>query len=162
MSGDDVSDTILSQKVYGELVVTYMSLVRNVSVNNIAFFADRPRYAMLFRKHVSRTAPDNWRAVLEGVGLDRATIQACQENYPRNVEEAVQAGLSKWSEGDGVQPPTWGILVEAMEYANIAPQHIQRLKNELGLTTEGMYYTIGASLLYVIGIVTVRHILYVG
>ena len=80
------------------------------------------------------------------MGLDRATIQACQENYPRNVEEAVQAGLSKWSEGDGVQPPTWGILVEAMEYANIAPQHIQRLKNELGLITEGTYYTTVCSL----------------
>ena len=102
-------------------------------MNNIAFFTDRPRYAMLLRKHVSRTAANNWRAVLEGVGLDRATIQTCSENNPRNVEEAIQAGLSKWSEGDGVQPPTWGILVEAMEYANIAPQHIQGLKRNLSL-----------------------------
>ena len=100
-------------------------------MNNIAFFADR--YAMLFRTYVSRTAADNWRAVLEGVGLDRATIQACQENNPRNVEKAVQAGLSKWSEGDGLQPPTWGILVEAMKYANIAPQQIQGLKRDLSL-----------------------------
>ena len=65
-------------------------------MNNIAFFADRPRYAMLFRKYVSRVAADNWRAVLKGVGLDRATIQACSENNPRNVEEAIQAG---WPNG---------------------------------------------------------------
>ena len=67
------------------------------------------------------------------MGLDSAAIEACSENHPRNVEEAVQAGLFKWRDSDDVQPATWRKLVEAMEYANIASQYIQGLKNELGV-----------------------------
>ena len=40
---------------------------------------------------MSRTAADNGRAVLEGVGLHTDTIEPCFENHPRNTEAAVQA-----------------------------------------------------------------------
>ena len=98
-----------------------------------SFSADRPNYLMLFRRHVSRTAAGKERAVLEGVWLDAPTIEACFINDPKNVEAAVQAGLIKWAEGQGHQPPTWGVLVEAMEYAEIDLKHIQDLKASLGL-----------------------------
>ena len=88
---------------------------------------------MLFRKHVSRRAADKGRAVLEGVGLDASTIQTCFEDNPRNVEEAVQTGLTKWSKGQGLQPSTWRVLLQAMSYSEIAQQHIRDLKTELGL-----------------------------
>ena len=82
---------------------------------------------------MSRTAADNGRAVLEGVGLHTATIEPCFENHPRNTEAAVQAGLTKWVGGKGRQPPTWKVLLGAMGYAQIAQQHIQDLKADLGL-----------------------------
>ena len=89
---------------------------------------------MLFRKHVSRTAAGKGRAVLEGVGLDSHTIEACFQDRPLNEEEAVQAGLIKWKDRESQDfPPTWKVLVAAMEYATVAQQHVQDLKAELGL-----------------------------
>ena len=90
---------------------------------------------MLFRKHVSRRAADKGRAVLEGVGLDATTIQTCFEDNPRNIEEVVQNGLTKWSKGQGL-PPTWQVLCESMEYAEIGQQHIQGLKTALSHHTQ--------------------------
>ena len=97
------------------------------------FSADCQDHLMLFRKHVSRTAAGKGRAVLEGVRLDAATIEMCIEDHPKKVEEAVQVGLTKWSNGQGLQPPTWEVLLEAMEYAQVAQQHIQGLKADLSL-----------------------------
>ena len=70
------------------------------------------------------------KAVLEGVGLKKATIRACISGN-RNDEEAVQEGLIKWKEGQGKQPPTWTVLIGAMEYAEIDKDSIQGLKEEL-------------------------------
>ena len=81
---------------------------------------------------MSRTAAENGRAVLEGVGLHTATIKSCFED-PRNTEAAVQAGLTKWIEVKSRQAPTWQVLLGAMEYAQIGQQHIQDLKADLGL-----------------------------
>ena len=128
---DGSSTTILSQKVYGELVIL-MSPVRNLSVECCTFSADRPGYLMLFRKHVSRKAADKGRAVLEGVGLDAPTIQTCYMDHPQKVEEAIHTGLTKWSGGQGL-PATWEVLLAAMEYAEIAEKDIQDLKMALGL-----------------------------
>lgn len=97
------------------------------------FSADHPRHLRFFRIHVSRAAAGKGRAVLEGVGLHTATIGPCFEDNPQDVESAVQAGLTKWIEGTGYQPPTWQVLLDAMEYAQIAQQHIQDLKADLGL-----------------------------
>ena len=88
---------------------------------------------MVFRKYVSRKAAGRAKAVLEGVGLDTPTISACLSAHPLNDEGAVQEGLTSWKGGQGRQPPTWEVLVEAMVYAGIAQQHIQGLKEELGL-----------------------------
>ncbi len=104
-----------------------------MSVNLPSFSADRLNYLMLFRRHVSRTAAGKGRAVLEGVWLDAPTIEACFVNNPQDVEAAVQAGLTKWVGGKGRQPPTWGDLLEAMQYAEIDSKHIQDLKASLGL-----------------------------
>ena len=109
-------------------------------MNRLSLTADRPGYLMLFRKYVSRRAADKGRAVLEGVGLETSTIQTCFEDHVRNVEETVQTGLTKWSGGQGLQPPTWKVLLEAMSYAEIAQLHIEDLKTDLS-HPEGMSST---------------------
>ena len=93
--------------------------------------ADRPRHLMLFRRYVSRNAVGKGRALLEGVGLSDYEIEACYIIHHWNEEDAVQAGLIKWSDGKGTQPPTWSVLIAAMEYAGIGQQHIHDLKVEL-------------------------------
>ena len=97
------------------------------------FTAERPGHLMLIRKHVSRKAAGKERVLLEGLQLDIATIETCFKNNPLDVEGAVQSGLTKWIEGSGRQPPTWGVLLEAMDDAEFARQHIQDLKRDLGL-----------------------------
>ena len=87
---------------------------------------------MFLRKYVSRKAAGKARAVLEGVGLDSGTIEAFFQSNPLNEEGAVQAGLIRWKDGQGL-PPTWEVLIEAMDYAEIAQQHIDDLKKKLGL-----------------------------
>ena len=104
-----------------------------MSVKSLPFSSDHPGYLMLFRKHVSRRAAEKGRAVLEGVGLDASTIRTSFEDNPRNIEETVHTGLTKWSEGQGLQPPTWKLLLQAMSYSEIAQQHIRDLETELGL-----------------------------
>ena len=99
----------------------------------LLFCVDRTDHLKLFRKYVSRAAAGKERAVLEGVELDVATIQRCFEDHPRSVEEAVQSGLTEWSGGQGHQPPTWKVLLDAMEYAQISQNHIEDLKIALGL-----------------------------
>ena len=90
-------------------------------------------YLMLFRKHVSRKAAGRGRALLEGLGLDTPTIDACFASHPLREEEAVQDGLTKWSEGQSTKQPTWEVLLVAMEYAQIARQYVMELKKDLGL-----------------------------
>ena len=82
---------------------------------------------------MSRKAAGKGRAVLEGLGLNAATITTCIKDNPQDVEEAVQVGIIKWLHGSGVQPPTWAKLLEAMDYARIGQQHIKELKEELSL-----------------------------
>ena len=95
--------------------------------------ADHPRHLILFRNNVSRTAAGKGRAVLEGVGLKAATITACFKAHPMDEEEGIQAGLMEWSGSQGLQPPTWKVLLEAMSYAKVEQQYIQCLKTDLGL-----------------------------
>ena len=92
----------------------------------------RSDHLKLFRKYVSRNAAGNGRAVLEGVELDSSAIEACYRSNPLDDEGAVQAGLVRWKDGQGL-PPTWGVLIDAMEYARVAQQHIVDLKAKLGL-----------------------------
>ena len=93
-----------------------------------------PDHIKLFRRYVSKNAAGKARAVLEGVGLETSTIDACFSAHPLNDEEIVQAGLVKWRDGQGnKQPPTWEVLISAMEYAGVAQQHVKELKEKLGL-----------------------------
>ena len=102
-----------------------------------ALSAGHQGYLRLFRIFVSRKAAGKARAVLEGVELDTATIAACIS--AQNEEEAVQEGLTRWCGGKGRQPPTWGVLVEAMQYAQIDQQDVQGLKEELGLSGTSLH-----------------------
>ena len=102
-------------------------------MEGLSFCADRQNHLNLFRKHVSRRAAGKGRAVLEGVWFDASTIEACFRRNPLDEEGAVQAGLTKWVEGKGRQPPTWKALIEAMEDAEIAQEHFLHLKTDLGL-----------------------------
>ena len=88
-------------------------------------------YLILFRKYVSRPSVGKGRAVLEGIGLAPETIRACYGRHPLEEEEAVQDGLIKWSEGHHSYSPTWKTLLGAMEYAGVAQQHCQGLRDEL-------------------------------
>ena len=97
----------------------------------LAFSADRPDHLILFRTFVSRQAAKKGRAVLEGVGLDSGTIEACFSKA--SEEDAVQDGLIKWKDGQGTRPPTWQVLFDAIEYAHITQEHVQGLKRKLGL-----------------------------
>ena len=115
-----------------------LSPSKKVLVESLAFSADHRDYLILFRTYVSRKAAGKARAVLEGVGLDYETIAECFDNHPLNDEEAVQAGLTKWSGGHG-RCSTWRVLLAAMEYATFAHAHVQHLKNAL---TGGMLFTL--------------------
>ena len=88
------------------------------------------RCDMLLRTFVSRNAAGKGRAILEGVGLPGEMRNMCYTNNPLNEEEAIQAGLMKWKDGEG-SSATWMVLLGAMTYAGIAVQHITRLKEEL-------------------------------
>ena len=59
------------------------------------------------------------------------TIRACYGRHPLEEEESVQDGLIKWAEGHHSYSPTWKTLLGAMEYAGVAQQHCQGLRNEL-------------------------------
>ena len=111
-----------------------------MSLKCLASFADCHDQLVLFRTHVSRKAAGKGRAVLEGVGLCMAAIDACFCSHPLDEEGAVQAGLVKWSGGQGHQPPTWQVLLEAMTFAQIAQEHVQGLKEKLGV--QGTLFTL--------------------
>ena len=113
------------------LSVVQLTICKGCGCGDLVLSAGRPDHLKLFRMYVSRKAAGKGRAVLEGVELDTATISACISAHAQNEEEAVQEGLTKWVEGKGRQPPSWGLLVEAMEYAGIAQQHVQGLKVKL-------------------------------
>ena len=90
---------------------------------------------------MSRKAGGKAKAVLERVGLDEPTIAACFGAHQLNVEEAVQEGLIKWSGGQGTKPPTWEVLLAAMDYAQIEQCYIKGLREALGLV-EGKLHNI--------------------
>ena len=90
-------------------------------------------YRLLLRGYVSRKAAGKAKAVLEGVGLDEPTIAACFGAHPLNVEEPVQEGLIRWCGGQGTKPPTWEVLLAAMDYAQIEQRYIEGLRKALGL-----------------------------
>lgn len=126
------NEATLLQKVYGKFA--FPSTCEECEHEDFSVIsADHPDHLVLFRENVSRAAAGRGRAVLEGVGLDAEVIEACFQGHPFNEEEAVQAGLIKWSAGQGRQPPTWNVLLEAMDYAKIARRRIHQLKVDLGL-----------------------------
>ena len=110
---------------------------KSTGVKGLSLSADCPNHLMLFRRYVSRHAAGKARAVLEGVGLETSTIDACFSAHSSNDEEIVQAGLVKWRDGQGnKQPPTWEVLISAMEYAEVAQQHMKELKEKLALSVK--------------------------
>ena len=63
----------------------------------------------------------------------------CYRNHPLDEEGAVQAGLQEWvASAPTTHPPTWKVLLDAMDYAGIARQHIASLKAEL-LSKTGIF-----------------------
>ena len=69
--------------------------------------------------------------MLEGIGLASETIRACYGRHPLDEEEAVQDGLIKWVEGHHGSSTTWRMLLTAMEYAGVAQNHCQGLRDKL-------------------------------
>ena len=127
-------DSALCQEVTGECMWSSSPSVYIHKCEGSCSSADCPDHLMLFRQYVSRKAAGKARAILEGVGLDSSTIDACFSAHPLNDEEIVQVGLVRWRNGQGSphkQPPTWEVLISAMEYAGMAQQHIKELKGNL-------------------------------
>ena len=93
---------------------------------------------------MSRNAAGMAKALLENVGLNPQTISMCITDNPNNDEEAVQDGLIKWKQGQGKQPLTWAVVVEAMQYARIDQESIWLLKEEL---LKGMLCVLSLSIL---------------
>ena len=114
-------------------VIPNTSPVRSSCVGAITLSADRKDHLMLFRKYVSRKARGKERGVLKGVQLASHTIDECFNDHPLDDEEAVQDGLTRWCEGPDTQPPTWGVLIAAMEHAEIEQHSVRGLKERLGL-----------------------------
>ena len=131
-------ESILSQKVSGEFIRCVVC--EECVAKCLSFSADRPDQLILFRTYVSRKAAKKGRAVLEGVGLRTHAIDACFSNHPLHEEEAIQEGLTKWSNGQSDKPPTWQVLLDAMNYAEIAQEHVKGLKRKLGLL--GMLFSL--------------------
>ena len=94
--------------------------------------ADCVEHVKLLRTHVSNNAAGKMEAVLEGVGFKADAIAVCSTAHPQDDVKAVQKGLKMWVDGKGTQPPTWELLIEAMVYAEIAQQHVEALKKDLG------------------------------
>ena len=138
-----------------------LSVASNVFVKYLTLSADHPDHLRLFREYASRNAAGKVRAVLEGVGLDSAAITACITSHPKDDEGAVQDGLTRWKEGQGQQPPSWAVLIEAMEYAKITKQQIQSLKERLDLL--GMLFAFvcvcARACVHAVGVVACTHII---
>ena len=98
-------------------------------------FAACGRYAVLFRKYVSRKGIGKGRAILEWVGLDPAAIEQCYGTPGLDEEEAIQKGLHKWRETCG--DCTWQVLLDAIQFAGIAQQHCTELVEELHQMMQG-------------------------
>ena len=94
------------------------------------------RYAVLFRKYVSRNAIGRGRAVLEWVGLAPEVIDQCYGSSTLDEEAAIQKGLLRWRETHGDRC-TWQVLLEAMKFAGIAQQHCSELVEELHQRMQG-------------------------
>ena len=94
------------------------------------------RYAVLFRKYVSRNAFGRGRAILEWLGLTPEVIDQCYGTPGLDEEAAVQKGLHKWRETRG-DCCTWQVLVRAMLFAGIAQQHCTELVEELHQMMQG-------------------------
>ena len=62
------------------------------------------RYAVLFRKHISRNAFGKGRAILEWVGLDPEVVNHCYGSPTLDEEAAIQKGMLKWRETHGDVP----------------------------------------------------------
>ena len=120
---------------HGQLQHQFRSVPPSVSV------AGFKRYAVLFRKHVSRQGAGKGKAVLEFLGLTPELIDLCYQDNPRNEEEAIQDGLKKWqTQGDHC---TWQDLLEAMKFAGMAEQHCSQLVQELHQWMQGEEVPLG-------------------
>ena len=99
-------------------------------------FAAFGRYAVLFRKYVSRQGAGKGKAILEWVGLSPQEIKLCYQSNPSSEEEAIQDGLIKWWETGGDRC-TWQVLLDAMKFAHITQQHCTELVEELHQMMQG-------------------------
>ena len=98
-------------------------------------FAACDRYAVLFRKYVSRQGAGKGKAILEWVGLSPQEIKLCYQSNPSNEEEAIQDGMLKLCETRG--DCTWQVLLDAMRFAGIAQHHCTELVEELHQMMQG-------------------------
>lgn len=115
--------------VSGLYYLCYVS-THNGQDSECSSHAERLGYLMIFRQHVSRKAAGKGRSVLEGLELDSSTIGTLIKNNPDDMELTVQAGLIKWSDGQG-STPTWQVLCDAMAKARMDGSDINSLKQAL-------------------------------
>ena len=112
------------------MVFVFLKLGLRNAVIVLSFVTGDQKCDVMFRTFVSRVAAGKGWAVLEGLGLPAGTREMCFVNNPSNVEEAIQCGLLQWKNGRGYSP-TWEVLLEAMTYAEVAVQDVEKLKEEI-------------------------------
>ena len=86
---------------------------------------------MLLRKYVSNHATGKGALLLAALGLEQASIDAVYGQMEKKESTAVHAGLNKWSDGYASKRPTWQVLLDAMEDAEIAEKPREELKKKL-------------------------------
>ena len=86
---------------------------------------------MLFRKYVSNHATGKGTLLLAALGLEKASIDAVYGPVDNKEIDAVHKGLLKWSDGHASNKPTWQVLLDAMDDAEIAEKPCKELKEKL-------------------------------
>ena len=80
---------------------------------------------------MSKHATGKGELLLAALGLDRASIDAAYGSVEKTEISAVHDGLIRWSEGNARKRPTWQVLLNAMDDAEIAEKPCKELKEKL-------------------------------
>lgn len=137
----------MCQEVIGEYMWSSPHSARNVHGCERSYFCCRPSHAFqnLCEQQCSRQS--KW--VLEGIGLDTPTMDACFSAHPLSDEEIVhtsRAGqMERWPDLLPKQPPTWEVLITAMKNAKIDPMHSEELEESLVWCFESQRYIYSTS-----------------
>ena len=81
---------------------------------------------------VCKNAGDNWRSLLTNLGVPLAKYKALFVESRGDPVSACFEGLVFWREGnEPCKPPTWSVLLEALENGAEKREYAKRLREDL-------------------------------